>query len=90
MKIYSYLCVENFRMMICSSGKIENEGMDCWSGCNNKQGPCEWCGSMGFCCTKKNSWNDTSNGCDGTFGGASRHECVLKPIGIAMIAGCIS
>ena len=62
-------------------GQIENAGMDCWSNCNSRQGACEWCGAMGFCCTKKNGWNDTSNGCDGSFGGETKHECALKPSG---------
>jgi len=43
-----------------------------------KQGPCSWCGKEGLCCTKKSSWHDTSNGCDGTFGGLTMHECSLK------------
>ena len=73
----------NFYIMNCVVlGQIENAGMDCLSSCNSRQGACEWCGSMGFCCTKKNGWNDTSNGCDGTFGGETQHECVLKPIGM--------
>ena len=62
-------------------GQIENAGMDCLSSCNSRQGACKWCGSMGFCCTKKNGWNDTSNGCDGSFGGETKHECALKPSG---------
>ena len=65
--------------MVYVSGKLENAGLDCWPKCNHKQGACEWCGSMGFCCTKKKDWYDTSNGCDGTFGGKTKHECVLKP-----------
>ncbi len=31
-----------------------------------------------MCCTQKPGWTDTSNGCDGTFGGLTRHECALK------------
>ena len=58
---------------------IQNEGEDCWGGCNAVQGPCDWCGSHGMCCTMKPGWTDISNGCDGTFGGATRHECVSKP-----------
>ena len=58
---------------------LENKGKDCWKNCNRQQGPCDWCGSMGFCCTKKNGWTDTSNGCDGSFGGETRHECALNP-----------
>ena len=56
-----------------------NTGKDCWYKCNRRQGPCPWCGSEGYCCTQQNDWNDTSNGCDGTFGGVSMHECALKP-----------
>ena len=32
-----------------------------------------------MCCTIMPGWTDMSNGCDGTFGGATRHECVSKP-----------
>ena len=32
-----------------------------------------------MCCTMKPDWTDMSNGCDGTFGGATKHECVSKP-----------
>ena len=59
--------------------KIANTGKDCWNPCGYKQGPCKWCGYEGWCCTKKSGFTDTSNGCDGTFGGLSMHECALKP-----------
>ena len=49
--------------------------MDCWRACGGKQGPCTWCGVGGKCCTRKHGWTDTSNGCDGTFGGLTQHEC---------------
>ena len=52
--------------------------IDCLIHCNNRQGPCAWCGSDGMCCTKNPGWLDTSNGCDGTFGGESMHECVQR------------
>jgi len=58
--------------------ELENTGKDCWRKCNRQQGPCDWCGSKGFCCTKKDNWTDTSFGCDGSFGGETRHECALK------------
>lgn len=67
---------------ICSGGhrlalaEIQNRGKDCWYKCNSKQGPCSWCGSAGMCCKK--GFNDKSNGCDGTFGGSTQHECVLS------------
>jgi len=57
---------------------IENEWMDCWVACGKHQGSCTWCGTKGMCCTQKSGWTDTSNGCDGTFGGWERHECTLK------------
>ena len=56
-----------------------NTGLDCWGHCSEQQGPCSWCGCEGMCCTKKPGWTDTSNGCDGTFGGETEHECALKP-----------
>ena len=34
-----------------------------------------------MCCTMKPEWTDTSNGCDGTFGGATSHECALPTPG---------
>ena len=68
-------------MVVYLLGKIENAGMDCLSRCNQTQGPCKWCGSMGFCCTKYKRYPH-SNGCDGTFGEDYFHACALKPIGI--------
>jgi len=61
-----------------TADELENTGKDCWRNCNRQQGPCDWCGSKGFCCTKKDNWTDTSFGCDGSFGGETRHECALK------------
>ena len=58
---------------------LQHTGKDCWSSCDNKQGWCPWCGSRGMCCTQKVGWTDTTNGCDGTFGGLKEHECVLNP-----------
>ena len=59
--------------------ELQNTGKDCWYECNSKQGLCSWCGTKGMCCKK--GFLDTSNGCDGTFGGSARHECVLKSAG---------
>merc|ERR1711902_183271 len=64
----------------CSDGsdevecQLKNTGTDCWSKCNAIQGRCDWCGTEGFCCRK--NW-DAGNGCDGSFGGKEKHECVL-------------
>ena len=55
-----------------------NAGLDCWYKCEGKQGVCAWCGD-GMCCKK--GYHDTRNGCDGSFGGNTRHECVTKPTG---------
>ena len=52
--------------------------MDCWYHCNSQQGPCSYCGSKGMCCTRKPGYTDTTNGCDGTIGGLTRHECSLR------------
>ena len=61
--------------------EILNEGMECWSHCHNHQGPCpNWCGNYGMCCTKNPYWKDRSRGCDGTFGGSWRHECVYSNV----------
>ena len=58
---------------------LNNTGTDCWYNCTSRQGPCDFCGEHGMCCTVKTGWTDTSNGCDGSFGGQTGHECVLKP-----------
>jgi len=60
----------------CSPG-LMNAGKDCWSDCNGQQGACDWCGSNGMCCEK--GYSDTSNGCNGNFGGSGYHACVLPP-----------
>jgi len=31
---------------------VQNAGKDCWNGCNQQQGLCDWCGSDGICCRK--------------------------------------
>merc|ERR1711997_605522 len=49
-----------------------------WKHCKKTQGPCSWCGTKGMCCTTWAGWTDTSNGCDGTFGGSKFHTCALK------------
>ena len=56
-------------------------GEECYSKCGYRQGTCEWCGTEGMCCTQMSGWNDTSHGCDGTFGGLKRHECGINPTG---------
>ena len=54
---------------------IANEGKDCWWGCKKKQGPCEWCGTEGWCC--RLGW--TGNGCDGSMGAEGMgHVCTGK------------
>jgi len=65
--------------LCASDSEIQNLGKDCWSQCNKKQGPCSWCGAKGMCCTMKSGWTDKSNGCDGYFGGATGHQCAIKP-----------
>ena len=51
--------------------------MNCWQQCGGKQGRCSWCGTHGLCCTKTPGWTNMANGCDGTFGGETAHECAL-------------
>ena len=51
---------------------VQNEGAGCWSGCGSQQGPCAWCGPNGMCCRK--GYN--GDGCDGTVGGDTGHQCV--------------
>ena len=57
------------------TGSIEHSGEDCWAGCNQQQGKCDWCGIDGWCC--RQNW--IGNGCDGIFGGIMSHRCVAKP-----------
>ena len=69
-----------FKLYIyCMPLGLNNTGTDCWYNCTSRQGPCDFCGEHGMCCTVKTGWTDTSNGCDGSFGGQTGHECVLKP-----------
>ena len=57
---------------------LAHAGEDCWVGCNNNQGPCDWCGSGNLCC--RYGWDDHSNGCDGTLGiQGSGHVCIAPP-----------
>lgn len=83
-----YIPVTRVRNFLLKSiyllANITNTGKSCWGHCNSKQGACSWCGSEGMCCTQKTGWNDMSKGCDGTFGGLSRHECVRKPSKISI------
>ena len=68
-----------FYALVPVEPKLTNVGEDCWWHCWGKQGHCSWCGTEGMCCTMKDGWTDTSNGCDGTFGGYERHECSARP-----------
>jgi len=63
---------------ISCPAELKNAGAECWNHCNGQQGACDWCGFKGKCCRK--GWDDTSNGCDGTFGGQGNHECALAPV----------
>ena len=55
---------------------VRHNGEDCWYACTNmnmaNEGRCGYCGTGGMCCKK----GSRKNGCDGSFGGNSRHECV--------------
>jgi len=65
--------------------EARNQGMECWNHCHQQQGPCPvWCGKHGMCCTMNPFWNDKSNGCDGTFGGAWRNQCVYGEVKLCM------
>ena len=56
---------------------VKNLGEDCWSQCNQVQGPCDHCGT-GLCC--RYGWGDTSGGCDGTVGVQGKgHLCSVAP-----------
>merc|ERR1712228_281993 len=72
-------CVWKSGSCVLGAKDLENTDKDCWKHCKKTQGPCSWCGTKGMCCTTKSGWTDTSNGCDGTFGGSKFHTCALKP-----------
>ena len=55
---------------------LRNAGKECWWECNRTAGPCSWCGT-GLCCSNRK----IENGCDGTFGGGSNHQCSLPDKG---------
>ena len=75
--------IGGLKMHQCVLPPIKNKDKDCWNKCKETQGPCLWCGG-GMCCRKV--WKDTSNGCDGTFGGLKMHQCV-DPQGKVYIFG---
>ena len=51
----------------------ENIGKYCWNACEQIQGSCSWCGTLGMCCKK----GYRGNGCDGNLGIAKKeHSCV--------------
>ena len=78
----STLALHIFKSYIrCVPVDVNNVDSDCWNQCGHKQGPCDWCGADGICCTVKTGWTDTSNGCDGSVGGQNGHQCVPKPAG---------
>ena len=51
---------------------FKNGGKHCWWECDEKRGPCTFCGKDGLCCRK----GVTGNGCDGIIGGHKLHACV--------------
>ena len=50
---------------------LENTEKMCWKDCNEKNGPCKWCGEIGMCCKR----GLKKNGCDGNIGGHTLHVC---------------
>ena len=56
-----------------------NYGKNCWEGCDQTQGPCDWCGNESWCCRREPEYEYIGNGCDGTFGGEGKHTCSLNP-----------
>ena len=61
---------------------LKNAGKNCWNGCGNRQGKCDWCGSAGMCC--RYGWSDRSNGCNGQIGiRGTGHVCAADPAGSA-------
>ena len=51
---------------------LTNGGKDCYDECDEKHGPCDFCGG-GLCCQK----GLVGNGCDGFIGEHFYHTCVL-------------
>ena len=74
----------DMRVSLIQDPPLAHAGKDCYFKCSYKQGPCKWCGKEGMCCSQRRKNKDDQeggfkNGCDGTFGGKTKHECVLKP-----------
>ena len=57
----------------CLGSGLNNSGKDCWTNCQDQQGPCSWCGT-GLCC--RYGWPDQSNGCAGLGINGLGHVCV--------------
>ena len=76
----------DMRVSLIQDPPFANAGKHCYWKCGGKQGPCWWCGKEGMCCSQSSKtefgWRyyevGFENGCDGTFGGKTKHECVLK------------
>merc|ERR1712117_18557 len=63
------------QQVTCGDGEtLMNVGEDCWSECDERDGPCSWCGTSGLCC--REGW--TGNGCHGQIGGESMHMCTCE------------
>ena len=66
------LALKQKEMVDLETSKLQNSDERCWGKCEAKDGPCEWCGTEGWCCRQKN----IKNGCDGNLGSKNHHICV--------------
>jgi hypothetical protein len=48
----------------------------CWAECQERSGPCRFCGDKGKCCRK--GWEKDLNGCSPDEGGDGHHKCVYE------------
>ena len=68
---YCHTCTTNVCTGESRSQGVINRNQACLADCNGRHGYCPWCGS-GACCRQ----GFVANGCGGTNGGSTRHECV--------------
>ena len=66
--------VNRFLLEILDAELLENQGEMCFNHCDQKNGPCKWCGKDGMCCRQ----GFIGNGCDGKIGGKSYHVCINR------------
>ena len=65
MKVFTYLHIITESNNNTEQWMLENTEKECWKHCDEKDGPCKWCGEIGMCCSQGRK----KDGCDGKMGG---------------------